>query len=92
MTRYLNKNTGIRKLNRISGFLAFWFLTLSQPRSLTAGYIHIYQFVKDGKSLELLHKTQVDGVPLALCQFQGRLLAGIGSILRLYDLGKRRLL
>ncbi|KAM0038646.1 putative transcription factor WD40-like family [Helianthus debilis subsp. tardiflorus] len=67
--------------------LQFW-----PKRSLTAGYIHIYRFVKDGKSLELLHKTQVDGIPLALCQFQGRLLAGIGSILRLYDLGKRRLL
>ncbi|GFY82211.1 cleavage and polyadenylation specificity factor (CPSF) A subunit protein [Actinidia rufa] len=61
-------------------------------RSLAAGYIHIYRFLEDGKSLELLHKTQVDGVPLALCQFQGRLLAGIGPMLRLYDLGKRRLL
>ncbi|XP_022957076.1 spliceosome-associated protein 130 A-like [Cucurbita moschata] len=61
-------------------------------RSLVAGYIHIYRFLEDGKSLELLHKTQVEGVPLALAQFQGRLLAGIGSVLRLYDLGKRRLL
>ncbi|KAI6698210.1 hypothetical protein NL676_018329 [Syzygium grande] len=49
-------------------------------------------FVDDGRALELLHKTQVEGVPLALCQFQGRLLAGIGPVLRLYDLGKRRLL
>nr|KYP75426.1 Splicing factor 3B subunit 3 [Cajanus cajan] len=61
-------------------------------RSVTAGFIHIYRFVEDGRSLELLHKTQVEGVPLALCQFQGRLLAGIGPVLRLYDLGKRRLL
>ncbi|KGN50507.1 spliceosome-associated protein 130 A [Cucumis sativus] len=61
-------------------------------RSLVAGYIHIYRFLEDGKSLELLHKTQVEGVPLALAQFQGRLLAGLGSVLRLYDLGKRRLL
>lgn len=61
-------------------------------KSLTAGFIHIYRFIDEGKSLELLHKTQVEGVPLALCQFQGRLLAGIGSVLRLYDLGKRRLL
>ncbi|KAI8539899.1 hypothetical protein RHMOL_Rhmol09G0218500 [Rhododendron molle] len=67
--------------------LQFW-----PKRSITAGYIHIYRFVEEGRSLELLHKTQVDGVPLALCQFQGRLLAGIGSVLRLYDLGKRRLL
>ncbi|BBG97918.1 Cleavage and polyadenylation specificity factor A subunit protein, partial [Prunus dulcis] len=67
--------------------LQFW-----PKRSVTAGYIHIYRFLEDGKSLELLHKTQVDGVPLALCQFQGRLLAGIGPVLRLYDLGKKRLL
>ncbi|XP_065872251.1 spliceosome-associated protein 130 A [Euphorbia lathyris] len=61
-------------------------------RSLIAGFIHIYKFVEDGRALELLHKTQVEGVPLALSQFQGRLLAGIGPVLRLYDLGKKRLL
>ncbi|CAN4090131.1 unnamed protein product [Withania somnifera] len=67
--------------------LQFW-----PKKSFEAAYIHIYKFKEDGKVLELLHKTQVDGVPLALCQFQGRLLAGIGSVLRLYDLGKKRLL
>ncbi|KAG6402388.1 hypothetical protein SASPL_134581 [Salvia splendens] len=67
--------------------LQFW-----PKRSFEAGYIHIYRFKEDGKVLELLHKTQVEGVPLALAQFQGRLLAGIGPVLRLYDLGKRRLL
>jgi len=67
--------------------LQFW-----PKRSLAAGFIHIYRFIEDGKSLELLHKTQVEGVPTALCQFQGRLLVGMGSVLRLYDLGKRRLL
>ncbi len=35
---------------------------------------------------------QVEDVPLALCEFQGRLLAGVGQCLRLYDLGKRKLL
>ncbi|KAK3409052.1 spliceosome-associated protein 130 A [Eucalyptus grandis] len=67
--------------------LQFW-----PKRSVASGFIHIYRFVDDGRALELLHKTQVEGVPLALCQFQGRLLAGIGSVLRLYDLGKKRLL
>lgn len=67
--------------------LQFW-----PKRSLDAGYIHIYKFKEDGRTLELLHKTQVEGVPLALCQFQGRLLAGIGPVLRLYDLGLKRLL
>ncbi|GFP89210.1 splicing factor 3b subunit 3 [Phtheirospermum japonicum] len=52
----------------------------------------IYRFKEDKKVLELLHKTQFEGVPLALSQFQGRLLAGVGPVLRLYDLGKRRLL
>ena len=46
----------------------------------------------DGKSLELLHKTAIDGVPLGLFQFQGRLLVGIGQVLRIYDLGKNKLL
>nr|CAD1827421.1 unnamed protein product [Ananas comosus var. bracteatus] len=67
--------------------LNFW-----PKRCLTSGFIHIYKFVEEGKSLELVHKTQVEEVPLALCQFQGRLLAGIGPVLRLYDLGKRKLL
>ncbi|KAF5207470.1 Splicing factor 3b subunit [Thalictrum thalictroides] len=67
--------------------LKFW-----PKRSFKAAFIHIYRFVEDGKGLQLLHKTQVDEIPLALCQFQGQLLAGIGPMLRLYDLGKRRLL
>ncbi|KAJ4709673.1 splicing factor 3B subunit 3-like [Melia azedarach] len=67
--------------------LQFW-----PKRNRLAGYIHIYRFLEDGKSLELLRKTQVQGVPLALCEFQERLLAGIGSVLRLYNLGKKRLL
>ncbi|MCL7031685.1 hypothetical protein MKW94_020992 [Papaver nudicaule] len=67
--------------------LKFW-----PKKSCDSGFIHIYRFMDDGRRLELLHKTQVDGVPLSLCQFQGRLLAGIGQTLRLYDLGKKRLL
>ncbi|KAK1265384.1 hypothetical protein QJS04_geneDACA017915 [Acorus gramineus] len=67
-------------------------LQFSPKRSFEACYLHIYRFIEEGRSLELLHKTQVDGVPLSLCQFQGRLLAGIGPVLRLYDLGKKRLL
>ena len=63
--------------------LWFW-----PKRSLIAGFIHIYKFLDDGKSLELLHKTRVEGAPLASCRFQGRLL---GSVPRLYDLGKKKI-
>lgn len=67
--------------------LKFW------PRKESnGGFIHIYRFINDGKTLELVHKTPVDGVPTALCQFQGRLLVGVGQVLRIYDLGKRKLL
>ncbi|RZF39376.1 hypothetical protein LSTR_LSTR000897 [Laodelphax striatellus] len=43
-------------------------------------------------NLELVHKTPVDDVPNALCGFQGRLLVGVGKMLRLYDMGKKKLL
>lgn len=43
-------------------------------------------------SLEFQHRTEIDEVPLALCAFQGRLLAGCGRILRIYDYGKKKML
>jgi len=76
-------------------------LTFS-PRSADGGFIRIYRFAggvgqaEEGKpqpvSLELLHATPVDGVPRALRSFKGRLLAGVGNALRLYELGKKKLL
>lgn len=62
------------------------------PRSSEAGYIHVYRLLDGGKRFSLVHKTQVEGVPLALSPFQGRLLVGIGKMLRIYDMGKRKLL
>lgn len=62
------------------------------PRSFTAGFIHIYRFLEDGKELEFIHKTKVEEPPLALLAFQGRLVTGIGSDLRVYDLGMKQML
>jgi len=42
--------------------------------------------------LDLVHKTVTDDVPMAICAFQGRVLIGVGKLLRLYDLGKKKLL
>jgi len=39
-----------------------------------------------------VHKTAVGGIPGALAAFKGRLLVGVGPILRLYDMGKKKLL
>ncbi|KAA6412084.1 MAG: pre-mRNA-splicing factor rse1 [Lasallia pustulata] len=62
------------------------------PRSFSAGFIHVYRFQEDGKELEFIHQTKVEEPPLALLGFQGRLLAGIGTDLRIFDLGMKQLL
>ncbi|EJU02199.1 hypothetical protein DACRYDRAFT_21931 [Dacryopinax primogenitus] len=62
------------------------------PKSCKSGFLRTYKISEDGRSLEFLHKTEVDDVPLALLSFQGRLVAGIGKALRIFDMGKKRLL
>jgi splicing factor 3B subunit 3 len=64
----------------------------SSPPSHSGGYLHVYRFQEDGKSLEFIHKTKVEEPPRALIGFQGRLAVGVGPDLRLYDLGMRQLL
>ena len=61
------------------------------PRKLSCGYIHIYQ-ITTSHQLRFIHKTAVTEVPLALAAFNRRLLAGVGRALRVYDLGKKKLL
>ena len=39
-----------------------------------------------------MRQTETDDVPMALMAFQGRLIAGVGKSLRLYDMGKKKLL
>ncbi|PWY97250.1 putative splicing factor 3B subunit 3 [Testicularia cyperi] len=66
--------------------------TVLSPRSFSKAYLTTYRIVEDGRRLEQVHKTEVDDVPLVLRAFQGRLLAGVGKALRIYDLGKKKLL
>ena len=66
-------------------------MTVSPPSS-GGGFIHIYRFQEDGRELEFIHKTKVEHPPLALLAFQGRLVVGLGPILRVYDLGMKQLL
>ncbi len=62
------------------------------PRSFKKAYLTTYRLLNGGRELEVLHKTEVDDIPLVLRAFQGRLLAGVGKALRIYDLGKKKLL
>lgn len=62
------------------------------PRVSNGGAIDIYRVDVTCSNLEFVHRTEMDEVPGALCGFQGRLVGGIGKILRIYDLGKKKLL
>jgi splicing factor 3B subunit 3 len=65
---------------------------IASPRSFKCGYIYVYMLKDFGRSMDLVHKTKVDEPPLALLGFQGRVLAGVGRTLLLYDLGQKQLL
>jgi splicing factor 3B subunit 3 len=62
------------------------------PQKNSGGYLNVYKFNEEGTKIELLHQTELEDVPTALCEFQGRLLVGMGKYLRVYDLGKKKLL
>jgi splicing factor 3B subunit 3 len=64
---------------------------LLHPRSSQSAAVQIYRFVDDGR-LELVHSTEVESPPSCMAAFQGRLLVGVGRVLRMYDLGKKLLL
>ena len=62
------------------------------PRIDDGGHIRTYRMSSDGRKMELIHVTDVGGVPRSLVAFRGRLLVGVGRSVRIYDLGKKRLL
>lgn len=62
------------------------------PRISNGGCIDVYKIDPTCSSLEFMHRTDCDEIPGALCGFQGRLLAGCGRILRIYELGKKKML
>jgi splicing factor 3B subunit 3 len=62
------------------------------PRKAAEWFIRLYRITCDGTKMELIHKTGLEDSPTSLAPFYGRLLVGVGTILRLYDIGKKRLL
>ncbi|KIE02860.1 Pre-mRNA-splicing factor rse-1, partial [Metarhizium majus ARSEF 297] len=62
------------------------------PRNFSEAYIYVYRFQEEGRELEFIHKTKIEEPALALIPFQGKLLAGVGKTLRVYDLGMRQML
>lgn len=62
------------------------------PRTCSLGFIKTYRFVENGTKLQFVHSTPCEDIPLAFAEHQGRLLAGVGPILRVYELGLKKLL
>lgn len=63
-----------------------------QPRSFSACFLYAFSFTENGTRLQMLHKTAVEDIPYCLTAFKGKLLAGIGNKLRLYDIGLKKML
>lgn len=61
-----------------------------QPRRADSAEILLFRL--DEGRMTLTHRTPVEQPPTALVALGGRLLAGVGPALRLYDIGKRQLL
>eukprot|EP01061_Rhynchopus_euleeides_P021061 TRINITY_DN3424_c0_g3_i1.p1 TRINITY_DN3424_c0_g3~~TRINITY_DN3424_c0_g3_i1.p1 ORF type:complete len:1222 (+),score=530.56 TRINITY_DN3424_c0_g3_i1:133-3798(+) len=62
------------------------------PKSYSSGLLLTFKFIQQGKQLELVHQTIVDGIPKALHPFQGRLLVAVNNVVKIYDLGRTKLL
>jgi len=67
-------------------------LQLRPMEAVSGGELHTYLIDEAGQTLQHVHTTMVEDIPTAICSYQGRLLVGIGKLLRIYDLGKRKLL
>lgn len=63
-----------------------------RTQTSTSNEIYTYSLSNRGDQLELLHKTNCEWIPRAMCSFQERLVVGMGRVLRIYDLGKKKLL
>ena len=62
------------------------------PPSITVGYVYTYRVPDSGDSFEFIHRTEMEDVALAVSEFKGRVLIGVGKWLRLYDMGRKKLL
>ncbi|CEG40787.1 pre-mrna-splicing factor rse1 [Plasmopara halstedii] len=66
-------------------------LQLHPQKAVAGGCLRVYRLV-EGMQLVLVHTTEIDDIPHAMCEFQGRLLVSVGRALRIYDLGKKKML
>ncbi|EGD77940.1 splicing factor 3b subunit 3 [Salpingoeca rosetta] len=69
----------------------------AKKNTFASAFIDTYLFsAPDGSArltkLDFVHRTEVEAMPCALTPFAGRLIAGVGNIVRIYDMGRKKLL
>lgn len=86
-------------LTRFNNYPDQWFVVVGVaqqmrlvPRQCTSGRLYVFRLTENACRFELMHVTPVEDSPNAMTAFQGRLVVGVGRLLRLYELGKRKLL
>lgn len=62
------------------------------PRSFSEAYIQTFVFLGNNTKLQVIHKTKMEDIPMSLSPFRGMLLAGVGKFLRLYNMGRQKVL
>ncbi|KAI8932631.1 hypothetical protein NX059_010128 [Plenodomus lindquistii] len=62
------------------------------PYKYSGASIQVYKISPNGRELEFFHETDVSEPPLALLAFKGKLIAGIGRHVCLYDCGMKSVL
>lgn len=62
------------------------------PYKFSGASIQTYKISPNGREIEFYHETSVPDPPLALLPFKGKLIAGIGRHLCLYDIGNKAVL
>ncbi|KAH9869934.1 hypothetical protein J1614_006855 [Plenodomus biglobosus] len=62
------------------------------PYKYSGASIQIYKLSPNGRELEFFHETDISEPPLALLAFKGKLIAGIGRNVCLYDCGMKSVL
>ncbi len=62
------------------------------PRSAQKYFLLVYRFVSATCELSFLHRTPVNELAMCLCEFNGKLLAGMAHCIRLYEIGIKQML
>jgi splicing factor 3B subunit 3 len=54
--------------------------------------LKVYRWNRDKSEFEFAHETEVEAIPMVLEPWNDKVLAGVGNCLRLYEIGKKRML